>query len=138
MADIVLVFNAGSTSLKFAAYDIDEARALSPKVSGGVEAIQGSPRFAAQDAEGRVIANHGWTAGRPIGHDQALHFVVEWLQGHLAGSRIVAVGHRMMLGGARHAGPVRIHTRESPRATKTAADRYPAITAAMFRTMRSG
>src|SRR5207237_890073 len=74
VADIVLVFNAGSTSLKFAAYAIDEARALSRKVSGGVEAIQCSPRFAAHDAEGRVIAKHGWTAGRPIGHDQALHF----------------------------------------------------------------
>ena len=108
MADVVLVFNAGSTSLKFAAYAIDEARALSRKVSGGVEAIQGSPRFAAHDAEGRVIAKHGWTAGRPIGHEQALHFVVEWLQGHLAGSRIVAAGHRLMLGGSRHAGPVRI------------------------------
>ena len=108
MADVVLVFNAGSTSLKFAAYDIDEAREVSPNVSGSVEAIQGTPHFVVRDAAGRVIAKHGWTAGRPIDHDEAFRFVVEWLQGRLADARIVAAGHRMMLGGPRYAGPVRI------------------------------
>ena len=108
MADVILVFNAGSTSLKFAAYDIDEARKVSPNVSGSVEAIQEAPRFVVLDAAGRAIAKHDWSAGRPIDHDEAFRFVVEWLQGHLAGARIVAAGHRMMLGGPRYGGPVRI------------------------------
>ena len=108
MTDVVLAFNAGSTSLKFAACDIDEARKASPGVSGTVEAIQGTPRFVAQDAAGRVIATHGWAEGRPIGHDEAFGFAVEWLQGHVAGARIVAAGHRMMLGGPHCAGPVRL------------------------------
>ena len=108
MADVVLAFNAGSTSLKFAAYDVDAARRPSPNVSGSVEAIQGAPRFVVQDTAGRVLAKHEWSTGNPIDHDEALRFVVAWLQGHLVDARLVAAGHRMMLGGPRYAGPVRI------------------------------
>ena len=110
MADALLVFNAGSTSLKFAAYDIDEARALSLNVSGGVEAIASTPRFVVEDAAGQELAKHAWSAGHPIDHDEALRFVVTWLQGHLAGATIVAAGHRMMLGGPRYSEPVRLDT----------------------------
>ena len=106
MADALLVFNAGSTGLKFAAYDIDAARALSLNISGGVEAIQGASRFAVADAVGQELAQHEWS--HPIDHDEALRFAVAWLQDHLASARIVAAGHRMMLGGPRYAGPVRL------------------------------
>ena len=108
MTDALLVFNAGSTSLKFAAYDVDEARVLSLNAAGGVEAIPGASRFAVHDAARQELATHAWTAGQPADHDEALRFVVTWLQGHLAGARIVAAGHRMMLGGPRYAGPVRL------------------------------
>ena len=108
MPDAVLVFNAGSTSLKFAAYDIDEARALSLNASGSVDAIGSAPRFVVEDAGGQELAKHAWAAGRPIEHDESLRFALTWLQGHLAGARIVAAGHRMMLGGPRYEGPVRI------------------------------
>ena len=110
MADALLVFNAGSTSLKFAAYDLDEARALSLNATGGVEAIASAPRFAVQDAAARELATHAWPSGRPIDHDEALRFALAWLQGRLADARIVAAGHRMMLGGPRYAGPVRLDT----------------------------
>ena len=108
MADALLAFNAGSTSLKFAAYDIGEARALSLNVSGSVDAIASAPCFVVEDATGRALAKHAWPGGRPIDHEEALRFVVTWLQGHLAGVRIVAAGHRMMLGEPRYAGPVRL------------------------------
>ena len=108
MADALLVFNAGSTSLKFAAYDLDEALHLSMNASGSVEAIQSAPRFTVQDAAGRQIAKHEWAADHPLDHDETLRFAVAWLQGHLAGARIVAAGHRMMLGGPRYPGPVRL------------------------------
>jgi len=102
VADVVLAFNAGSTSLRFAAYDIDEARDPCPRIVGSVEAIQGAARFNARDGAGRVIANRGWAGGHPIVHDEACRLVVEWLQACLEGSKIVAVGHRMMLGAAPH------------------------------------
>ena len=108
MADAILVFNAGSTSLKFAAYDVGDARQLSLNVSGGVDAIQSAPRFVVQDAAGQELATHEWPHGHPVDHDEALHQAVSWLRDHLANARIVAAGHRMMLSGPRHAGPVRI------------------------------
>jgi len=110
VADALLVFNAGSTSLKFAAYDIDEARALSLNASGSVDAIASTPRFVVQDAAGQELATHAWPSGRPIDHDEALRFALTWLQGRLADATIVGAGHRMMLGGPRYAGPVRLDT----------------------------
>ena len=111
MRDALLVFNAGSTSLKFAAYDIDEARALTSSVSGSVQALASAARFVVESAAGSELAKHAWPAGQAIDHDDAFRFVVTWLQGHLADTRIAAAGHRMMLGGARYPGPVRIDTR---------------------------
>ncbi|MET0381912.1 MAG: acetate kinase, partial [Burkholderiaceae bacterium] len=92
MDDVLLVFNAGSTSLKFAAYGVDAARTLSPLLSGGIDAMQVSPRFAAADAQGRALGEREWPAGHPIDHDEALRFAVMWLQGHLSGAGILAVG----------------------------------------------
>lgn len=111
MRDNLLVFNAGSSSLKFAAYDLGDSRALALNVSGAVEELASAARFVVADEAGQELATHAWPAHRAIDHDEALHFVVTWLQDHLAGARTVAAGHRMMLGGPRHAGPVRIDAR---------------------------
>ena len=108
MTDALLVFNAGSTSLKFAVYDVDAARSLSLSASGSVDGMQTAPRFVAEDASGEVLAAHEWAAGRPIDQDAALRFVVAWLQDHVGAARILAAGHRMMLGGPRYAVPVRV------------------------------
>lgn len=108
MADVLLVFNAGSTSLKFAAYDIDGSRALAPRLSGSVDAIQTAPRFVVADAAGQALATHDWVATRSIDHDEAMRLAVDWLRRHLADASIVAAGHRMMLGDPHFDGPVRL------------------------------
>jgi acetate kinase len=110
MRDNLLVFNAGSSSLKFAAYELGDARALALNVSGAVEELASAARFVVADEAGQELATHAWPVDRAIDHDEALRFVVTWLQGHLAGARTVAAGHRMMLGGPRYAGPVHIDT----------------------------
>ena len=110
MADALLVFNAGSTSLKFAAYDIGDARQLSLKLSGSVDAIQSAPRFVVEDAGGMELGRHAWPANHPVDHDEALRHALTWLRAHLADVTIVAAGHRMMLGGPRFDGPVRLDT----------------------------
>lgn len=111
MPDVLLVFNAGSTSLKFAAHDVDAARRLSLNAAGSVDAIGSAPRFSVLDSAGRALATHEWAAGHAVDHDDALRFAVDWLQGHLANHRILAAGHRMMLGDPLHAGPVRLDAR---------------------------
>ncbi|WP_350029445.1 hypothetical protein [Caballeronia sp. GAWG1-5s-s] len=53
MADVILVLNAGSSSIKFSAFD-----AQSPDLAlvsrGQAEGLFGSPRFAAFDARGET------------------------------------------------------------------------------------
>ena len=108
MHDVLLTFNAGSTSLKFAAYRLEASRGLVRCVIGSVDSMQAAPCFAASGPSGQALARHDWGTGCPVGRDEALRFTLAWLQGHLAGARIVAAGHRMMLGGDRFDAPVRI------------------------------
>ena len=62
MDGVILVLNAGSSSLKFAAFDASDGT-VSPRVAGQVEGIGAQPRFTAKDAEGRRIAEQGWQGG---------------------------------------------------------------------------
>jgi acetate kinase len=108
VSDVLLVFNAGSTSLKFAAYGLGAQRDLALTVSGQVDMTSSAPRLRVRDAAGRELATREWDAGGPVGHDAALSNALDWLHDHLRGDRIVAAGHRFMLGGPRYDGPVRI------------------------------
>jgi acetate kinase len=66
------------------------------------------PRFAAADPADKTLGEHEWGAGQRIDHRTALQFVVTWLEASIAGLKLVAAGHRVVLGGTRFAGPVRI------------------------------
>ena len=107
MPDAILVLNAGSSSLKFEVFLLDGA-ALAREFAGNVEELGGTPRFTATDAHGTVIDERSWPAGRAIGPDGALAFLLEWLQAHGAGRDIVAAGHRVVHGGTEFSSPVRI------------------------------
>ncbi len=108
MAEVLLVVNAGSTSLKFAAYGVSASQAPTLDVRGSVEGLQAAPVFSVEDAAGRSLARHDWTGGPAPARDEALRLAIAWLQGHLSADRIVAAGHRVMLGGERFDAPVRI------------------------------
>jgi acetate kinase len=107
--EAIVVCNAGSTSLKFGAYAIgegvDSAGALRLLCRGRVDSMQGDPQFVAKDAAGQPLATHEWGEGHSIDHQAALHFVITWLESSLAGTRVAAAGHRVVLGGTRFTGP---------------------------------
>ena len=48
--------------------------------------------------------------GHAIDHEAALHFVIAWLEANLADMKVVAAGHRIVLGGTRFDAPVRIES----------------------------
>jgi acetate kinase len=105
---VLLVLNAGSSSLKFAAFDV-AAGALAPRSSGQVEGIGGAPRFTARDASGRRLVEPRAVEERaPSGHAAALGAIIGWLEGTLAGRPVLAIGHRVVHGGPDLAAPVRI------------------------------
>jgi acetate kinase len=104
MADALLVLNAGSSSLKFSVYlDVDPPQ---PILRGQLEGLLTEPRFVARTATADV-GEREWPAGTRLGHDGAIEFLFSWGRtGVLGGHRLVAVGHRVVHGGTRFAGPI--------------------------------
>jgi acetate kinase len=108
LTDLVLVLNAGSSSLKFAAFAI-VGDAPQARFSGQVEGIGAFGRFVARDSSGAVLAERGvGEAGSAITHGGAVGAVIDWLEGVLAGARVVGIGHRVVHGGPGHAAPALI------------------------------
>jgi len=108
MSDAIVVFNAGSTSLKFAAYTADAAGSLPLLCRGRIDSIESDPHFQVNDAAGKPMASRQWSEGHAIGHMAALRFVIQWLEASLHGVKVTAAGHRVVLGGARFEAPVLI------------------------------
>jgi acetate kinase len=108
MTNAIIVINAGSTSLKFSAYGIDTAGLLPLLCHGQVGGMEDDPLFVANNPDGKLLDSHEWGAGHAIDHNTALHFVITWLEANVADLKIVAAGHRIVLGGTRFETPVRI------------------------------
>ena len=104
MTQAILVVNAGSTSVKFAAYAMGGSLALLCR--GQVDGMQDKAQFAVKDVSSKPLGTHAW--GASIDHKTALHFIVSWLEANLAGAKVTAAGHRIVLGGTRFEAPVLI------------------------------
>jgi acetate kinase len=101
----LLVLNAGSSSLKFAAYTLESA-IPHERIAGQVEGIGARARFSAHDTHGTALATP--SLPEPATHAAAVAAVIGLLERTLAGARVIAVGHRIVHGGPRHAAPARI------------------------------
>lgn len=108
MKQAIVVFNSGSTSLKFGAYAADPAATLSLLRMGRIDSMQDDPHFVVKDGAGKALDTHEWGEGHAIDHATALKYVITWLEENLSGTKIVAAGHRVVLGGMRFEAPVLI------------------------------
>ena len=108
MSEAIVVVNAGSTSVKFGAYAVDGSKALPLLCRGQIDSMENSPHFVVTNAAGKPLGAHEWGKDRAIDHKAALHFVITWLEANLGDSKIIAAGHRIVLGGIRFEAPVRI------------------------------
>jgi acetate kinase len=107
MSDLILVLNAGSSSIKFSLFESDAQMGV--LAGGQVEGLGTAPRFIAKDAEGQRVDERAWAAGEPLGHEGALLHILDWLRARHGGSRqLAAVGHRVVHGGTDFAAPVRV------------------------------
>jgi acetate kinase len=103
MTDALLVLNAGSSSLKFAAFGDGDR----PILSGQLEGLPERARFKARDAAGATIAEKTWDAR--LDHAGAIAHLFEWGRGGvLGGQRVAAVGHRVVHGGTKFSAPARL------------------------------
>jgi acetate kinase len=102
---VVLVLNAGSSSLKFCIYETGGAAEWQPVARGQIEGIGTSPRFSARDgAETKLDAQT--LDGSVRDARSALEFLAAWLRAHFHGAKLLGVGHRVVHGGATYAAPV--------------------------------
>ncbi len=108
MSEAIIVFNAGSTSVKFGAYEVAGKGTLTPISHGEVSDIQTDPQFVAKNSDGKPLDAHEFGKGHEIDHRTALHFVVAWLEKSMASMKVVAAGHRVVLGGTRFEAPALI------------------------------
>src|SRR5262245_30899484 len=101
---VVLVLNAGSSSLKFCVYQVADAEAWRLQARGQIEGIGTSPRFSAKDGAGDRIGE-GPPGDEVRDASSALDFLAGWLRARFHGSRVLGVGHRVVHGGAQYAAP---------------------------------
>ncbi|MFZ1909928.1 MAG: acetate kinase, partial [Burkholderiales bacterium] len=89
MRDALLVLNAGSSSVKFSLFAL-EGGVPRPELKGRIEGLPDAAHFEAPGAERR------WS--EPLGHEQATDFLLGWIERHMDGRRLAAVGHRVVHG----------------------------------------
>ena len=104
MQPAILTVNAGSSSLKFAAF----AQTAEPSLllRGSIEGVGTAPRFAAEDANGCALA------GPPdvlaiANHDDAIARFLDWLA-EQGGLDLRVAGHRVVHGGVTRTAPARV------------------------------
>jgi acetate kinase len=112
MSGAVIVLNAGSSSIKFAAFACDATsfELAGRLLHGEIDGVGTASRLVAWDACGVALSAAGivGAADGPDDQEQALKRLFEWLETQLSGRSLLAVGHRVVHGGERFRGPVLI------------------------------
>jgi acetate kinase len=107
VSDVLLVLNAGSSSIKFALFPADREPVRSDLVcEGAYEGLGHQVHFSAKDGAGnRLIAED---LAETTTHEDVIAALLRWLDARFPEHELVAAGHRVVHGGTRYAGPVRI------------------------------
>ena len=106
MTPVLIVLNAGSSSLKFQVFDMPDGEEPQLVWRGLYEGLGGDARFTVKDASGSILDESSWGQGEEIGHEDSLMHLIAWLREHQEGRKLVAIGHRVVHGGATYSGPV--------------------------------
>jgi acetate kinase len=111
MSELVVVLNAGSSSVKFSVFEPTNGD-LTLIAKGQIEGIITAPRFIAKDAAGAVLTETRWeAAAEEEAHGKAFEVLGAWLREYTAESKLTAVGHRVAHGGPQFSEPVVIDSR---------------------------
>lgn len=96
---MLLVLNAGSSSIKFALYGLPLS--AKPSHEGQIAGIGREPRFSIDGKQQPVT-------GAIADHAAAIALLLDWLQGQGHANQLAGVGHRVVHGGGQFTHPVRI------------------------------
>lgn len=104
--DIILVINAGSSSIKFAIYPA-RANRSEALIRGKIAGIGSQPDFIISDNGKQALQEDGLENIDPsASHAELTARLLDWIADHTAGYTLRAVGHRVVHGGRHYHGPV--------------------------------
>lgn len=102
MNEIILVLNAGSSSVKFGLYQAKHSN-LSKLYQGKIEIRGTASRFEVRNNQGDML----WQQSVDIScHENAIELLLQWLQTQAGNQQPSAVGHRIVHGGSQFSLPV--------------------------------
>ena len=78
MSKAIVVFDAGSTNLKFSASAVDAVRSLPLLCVGRIDSMQGDPHFVVKNEAGKRLDTHECGDGHTIDHRTAMQFIITW------------------------------------------------------------
>jgi acetate kinase len=106
---MILTINSGSSSVKFALFPAEgELSRRTALCEGQIDGIGGEVCFSATDTAGNQIAKE--PLREATSHEDALSFLLRWLNCHFTDQRLLAAGHRVPHGGTLYAAPVLLNS----------------------------
>ena len=104
MSRHVVTLNAGSSSIKFALFELDGGEPLALAI--GLVEMDGNQRhIKVHKRDGMLIHEDTWPDGAPF-HAEALRRVLAWRLAAFPNANVVAAGHRVVHGGVHYAAAV--------------------------------
>ena len=108
MDSVILTLNAGSSSLKFAAFRLASQGEPNLLASGQIEGIGATAKGAVKTASGETAELSFDGSLASVDHAAAMGAILDWLKKAGFDSSVAAVGHRIVHGGPDFAEPVLI------------------------------
>ena len=105
---LILVLNAGSSSVKFALIEIGLDRIERELARGSVDGIGQRPRWTARRSDGTPAESVAWPDDGKFTHQNAIRHILDWIEQHYGLKALKAAGHRVVHGGPDFTAPVRL------------------------------
>ena len=103
----ILTINAGSSSIKFALFELANPLSEKAAIAGQIDGIgTAAIHLVAKNAAGQRIADLPVPGGAATNHQQAFDYLLGWFTSNEASGEIVAVGHRVVHGGDAYSHPI--------------------------------
>jgi acetate kinase len=103
----ILTLNAGSSSLKFALFQVTGS-GLNLMARGQVDGLGATPHLTARNAAGAQLIERRWPEGARLAPDSLLEPLFAWAEAEAPRHHLAAVGHRVVHGGRHFSQPVLI------------------------------
>ena len=105
----ILTINAGSSSIKFALFEVANPLSEKASIAGQIDGIgTDAIHLAAKNRAGQRIADQAVPGAAATNHQQAFDHLLQWFTSQQGSGQIVAVGHRVVHGGDAYSHPIRL------------------------------